>query len=395
MLSCVLHAALWTNHERRCANCFGVTVCESPANRVSWVAPSKRLTCRNAALIVIDGLYIAGAQRHVLHLMRVFRDCGYGSIILCLEGGGRWAEQFLLDADQVVVASSPIDWHDFASVAVASDVSFISAHLVSGVDWMARHSPSSVRRYGHLHSAPSPHEMITSEWLRESVPHCTSLFVPSRETELAIRKAAGSIAGMTIAVLPNGLSRSVPPRRSRRRQSSRPDSRICIAVVSRIDEDKFSIDLFIATLRLLSSTHTIICRVAGSGELFDKLASEIAQQRWTSVKVELLGFLDEPTALYHWADVLFLPSIRESMPYAALEALTAGCPVVAPNLGFLRDSSPSGIVRFAEGNAEAAAFAIHSINGRDVLEIPGSSQLESRIPTSEEWVKLIKEAYEL
>ncbi|MGE0715602.1 MAG: glycosyltransferase [Alphaproteobacteria bacterium] len=74
--------------------------------------------------------------------------------------------------------------------------------------------------------------------------------------------------------------------------------------------------------------------------------------------VRLLGFRPEVAPLLRQADVFLLASRAESFGLAALEAMTAGVPVVAPAVGGLPEVVGPGGVLFAPGRVAAAAAAI-------------------------------------
>ena len=57
------------------------------------------------------------------------------------------------------------------------------------------------------------------------------------------------------------------------------------------------------------------------------------------------GFHDTPTALYHEGDISILSSISEGFPYAVIEAMACGRPVVATDVGGVREAvADCGIV---------------------------------------------------
>ena len=79
------------------------------------------------------------------------------------------------------------------------------------------------------------------------------------------------------------------------------------------------------------------CRlvIAGNGN-YDQL---IQSARNFSANISYLGFIpfDDIVALYHEADVGVIPSLEEHCSYVALEMLHSGLPVVASNLGGLKE----------------------------------------------------------
>ena len=76
------------------------------------------------------------------------------------------------------------------------------------------------------------------------------------------------------------------------------------------------------------------CLIAGAGQLHQELARHIAQNDLTG-RVTLLGPLEEPITLLNAVDIFVMPSLNEGFGVAALEAATAGLPVIASAVGGL------------------------------------------------------------
>jgi glycosyltransferase involved in cell wall biosynthesis len=76
--------------------------------------------------------------------------------------------------------------------------------------------------------------------------------------------------------------------------------------------------------------------------------------------VKITGWLTDMTTAYADMDVFALSSVNEGTPVTVIEALSAGCPVVATHVGGLPDLLEGG--RFgalvSSGNAHALAQAI-------------------------------------
>ena len=79
------------------------------------------------------------------------------------------------------------------------------------------------------------------------------------------------------------------------------------------------------------------CRlvIAGNGDY----ESLIKKARTFSASISYLGFIpfEDVVALYHEADIGVIPSLEEHCSYVALEMLHCGLPVVASNLGGLKE----------------------------------------------------------
>jgi glycosyltransferase involved in cell wall biosynthesis len=131
-----------------------------------------------------------------------------------------------------------------------------------------------------------------------------------------------------------------------------------------------------AKLSAIPNLHFVLI---GEGPLRSKLSNQIREHRLER-RVHLLGHRDDVPALLREIDLFVLPSLREGTPIVLLEAMAAGRPVIATNIG--------GIAKLIE----------HGSNGR--LVPPGDSdalakEIRSCLEEPNERARLAARAKEL
>jgi glycosyltransferase involved in cell wall biosynthesis len=97
-----------------------------------------------------------------------------------------------------------------------------------------------------------------------------------------------------------------------------------------------------------------VVAVAGDGPLASDLARRAPQVRW-------LGRRDDVADLYAAADVVVLPSVWEARSLTAQEALRAGRPLVATDVGGIRELVGDGAVLVPAGDARALGSAVRRL----------------------------------
>lgn len=347
---------------------------------------------RHVLVLVIDGLYIAGAQRHCLELLGLFGRSGFSRVVVALYGGGRWAERFLQQCEHLIVSDgTPVQWSDIQQVIGVTAAPIISAHLMSSTEWVTANAPCNVRSFAHLHCEPSEHEPTTAGWMHSVLPRFERVFVPARSTHRALTSLLpkGDALAAKFVVLPNSI-----PRNSRC-SSDTPihNGKLRIATITRVDEDKFSVPLFVDVLECLNVRGIDFeLEIAGDGELLSRLKHTIAERPWAR-HIRFRGFVDDVTPIYTWSNVVFLPSKRESAPYVLLEALALRRPIVGPQTGVLAELSESDFVYvFPLGSAQDAADMI--ITAAKYRERPTASlPATAAIPEFADWERAVREAY--
>src|SRR6185436_4956831 len=88
----------------------------------------------------------------------------------------------------------------------------------------------------------------------------------------------------------------------------------------------------IDALALLADRHPAVhLAICGRGDLESALVARARELRLPNV--HLLGLRSDVAAVLAAADVFVLPSLSEGLPLALLEAMFAGCPIVASDVG--------------------------------------------------------------
>ena len=170
------------------------------------------------------------------------------------------------------------------------------------------------------------------------------------------------IQASRILTVPNGV-RYVRPERVTLRDELRlgPRDRLLVSV-GNLYPVKGHRHLIDALARLAQRHPQLHLAVAGRGDLEGALAAR-ARDHGLQGRVHLLGLRSDISALLAAADVFVLPSLSEGLPLALLEAMFAGCPIVASDVGEVRVALADGRagVLVEPCNPEALAAAIHGL----------------------------------
>lgn len=132
--------------------------------------------------------------------------------------------------------------------------------------------------------------------------------------------------------------------------------------VGRLIGQKGQIHLIHAVPQLLRKFPSLQVRFAGEGPLHAELA-DIAAQMGAGDHVTFLGRHDDVPGLLASADVFVFPSLYEGMPGAVIEAMLAGCPIVAsniPQVAELIENRETGLL-VRPGDPQALAVAIDEL----------------------------------
>ena len=141
-----------------------------------------------------------------------------------------------------------------------------------------------------------------------------------------------------IEVIFNGVDPSVwakqPDAPSTLRQELGVSEDVCVMLcASRFADDKGHAYLIRAIERLAGMTDLPFhLALAGDGPLLEPTRAQV-QAAGLSQKVTFLGFRRDMANLFHGSDFYVSPSLHEALSFLIIEAMAAGLPVVATNVG--------------------------------------------------------------
>lgn len=153
--------------------------------------------------------------------------------------------------------------------------------------------------------------------------------------------ALGIAKGAKIVAVTNGIPRArVVPTRSRdemRHLLGVGADEFVVATIGRLEPQKGLEDLLDAVPRIVAEIgRPVRVVVAGDGSLGEELRARVAA-RGICKNVDFLGFRKDVGDVLVAADVVVLPSLREGLSIALLEAMAAGKPIVASDIGSNRE----------------------------------------------------------
>jgi glycosyltransferase involved in cell wall biosynthesis len=135
-----------------------------------------------------------------------------------------------------------------------------------------------------------------------------------------------------VSVMPNGVRYHVPECITLRDELRLPPDARLVVAVGNLYPVKGHTHLIDTAARLAERHPTLHVAIAGRGDLAAPLLSQ-ARARGLDGRVHLLGLRDDISAILAAADVFVMPSLSEGLPLALLEAMWAGRPIVASDVG--------------------------------------------------------------
>ena len=204
-----------------------------------------------------------------------------------------------------------------------------------------------------------------------------------------------------ISVLHNGVdvNRFKPEstvRNQKRKNLGIPNDKIIVLTVRRL-VFKNGIDTYIeAAAQALKQNPKLFFLAVGTGPDRDAVQARI-QQLGISERFRLMGFVPDAKlpSFYNAADLFVLPSQSgEGLPLVSLEAMSCGLPVIATDVGGIREIVPAAYGKFMPPNQpDAMAEAI--LEGSQLDLLPLRQKLRVMVEQKFSWDKNVENLAEI
>lgn len=145
-----------------------------------------------------------------------------------------------------------------------------------------------------------------------------------------------------ISVVENMLSfHEVNLAREKRKQlKKQSESKLKLLFIGRLSEEK-GLDQFLTILSKLHNRNDFHLDILGDGPQLELLKTIVAREQLDS-SLTFHGFVNNPKDYLIHADLLIMPSLREGLPMTLIESLAIGVPVMASNVGAIKNLITDG-----------------------------------------------------
>jgi len=213
-------------------------------------------------------------------------------------------------------------------------------------------------------------ERIASRWCDRIVS--VSEFHRRWALELGICKPSKILA------IPNGIAAlsnpTVAPAELRRRLGIAKRDMLILSM-ARLAPDKGLDYLIAAAENLLRTERQFRIVIAGDGPVRTRL-EELTRSLGIADWVNFLGFREDVSDLLAACDLVVLPSLREGLSIALLEAMAAGKPIIATSIGSHKELACQAEIARLVPPADAAALC------EAILQVGGYPDLRTRLGTN-------------
>ena len=330
---------------------------------------------RIAHLIESDGP--GGAERVVVQLATTLQAAGAHNVVFLpadgegwlaseLEGSGVAIEHFRIERPlSVACARGLVEAFRRHRIALAHSHEFSMAVYGGWASWRVG-VPHVITMHGSRYYAGRLQRRLALRAAIAASAHTVAVsdsLARALSDDLWVRRSS-------VTMMPNGVRYTAPDRITLRDELRlAPDVRLLVAV-GNLYPVKGHAHLIEAVAMLAERHPTLHVAIAGRGDLAEPLLLQ-ARHRGIHRRVHLLGLRGDVPAVLAAADVFVLPSLSEGLPLALLEAMWAGRPIVASNVGqvavALRDGEVGELVE--PGDPAMLAAALHR-----VLKDPGHAR---------------------
>ncbi len=338
---------------------------DSPGSRAFTEHPPTGMTMR--ILQVDSGVHAwDGTMRYLMDISTGLAERGHAVTVACPPQSiqaQRADQQGLQKVDFEM--RSQHDWTKLSRFVRVAAGKYDVVHIHSPLDYVV---PAMAAKIGMIPAVVMTRHLPHGFASRRNAYICTSLlydriiavsnFVRNVLVESGARPERVEVVSNGIAITEQDPEAGM----RLRMELGIPRDAILVGAAGRISPQKGFDVLLRAIHQLVREGVRIYCVVFGAGPALEELKALAAQLRIEPM-LRLPGFRSDVSSLWCAADIAVVPSVwPEPFGYVALEALAAGCAVIASRVGALPEvvSDDSAILTHP-GDAEGIVAAIRSL----------------------------------
>ena len=311
------------------------------------VRPARQRGSQNAVrtiLHVIETDGPGGAETVMLRLIQRL-DPEKWRAVAVVSGDG-WLKSSLVDADidvRTVGSSGSFDWRWLRRVhalAAEANADLIQTHLFgAAVYGSVVGALRGVPVVSTIHGEVDVRTHDRALWVKARLLRAagTQLVAVSRSVQAGLARNL-AVARDQVRVIPNGVDTATDEvvRQATRRALGLGDDHYVVGAIGNIRGPKDYHTLLEAAAILLDHHPHVRFLIVGDTEGEQQLYHELLSHRarlGLDDRVEFLGFRSDISTILGSLDGYVMSSDREGLPLALLQAMAAGCPVVATRCG--------------------------------------------------------------
>ncbi|MHC1636855.1 MAG: glycosyltransferase family 4 protein [Candidatus Nezhaarchaeales archaeon] len=344
------------------------------ARHVYWLSKSLAEKDIEVAVITLD--YPEIPRIEFQRNLKIIRVASYG---FQSPDFASWVHQFNLNMIEAALEEvddcSIIHVHDWLTATAGITLK----HMLRRPLITTMHSTEHGRRAGNMHESLQKHIHEIEWWLTYE---SWRVVVCSNYMRYELKSFLG-VPEDKIEVTPNGvnpinLSRPIHFHDIRRRYAE--DWEKIVLFVGRMVYEKGAHILVDAALNLLSRIQNVKFVLVGEGPMRKELMNKV-ESRGLARKFYFAGFVNdsELQELYGVCDVTVFPSLYEPFGIVALEAMSAGKPIIVSDVGGLSDIVINGFngIKVPKGDVHTLSSAIEYLIGNpDVARRMGKNGMK-------------------
>lgn len=272
------------------------------------------------------------------------------------------------------------NWRRFRSVLKATRPDVLVTYNWGAIEWGIANWPL-VARHIHIEDGFGPEEadrqLMRRVWTRRLVLRRTTVVLPSRKL-LRLASSTWRLRPQTLRYIPNGIDCAHFSRMSASNADGAGKT-LRIGTVSALRQEKNQARLIYA-FKIVSKHIACQLIIVGDGPERQRLEALVADLGLTK-KVLFEGHVVDPARVYHSIDVFVLSSDTEQMPYTIMEAMAAGLPIAATDVGDISNMvAPANLRYIVPPDVSALAKALLELLQSAALrrEIGASNQTRAR-----------------